>query len=222
MTPYFVRDNLEPRPGREPPIPPRLKQYMEEKGLTWKTERGVLYFNDKEGKRWMLQSTAQSFEYAACAEAVARYAEVMNDAEAKKLVVDMAKCARDYYWSRKCEHAIPKPYIGFPDEGKVYDRAVWDDSHANCPHDPGGPHSGYHTRFMTDIFARAYSVSGEREWLEWAKKAWNRGSKRGYWTNAQSFPDDELAVFVSHSAPKGDQVDIRNCARLFYEVPRTK
>ena len=83
-------------------------------------------------------------------------------------------------------------------------------------------HSGYHTRFATDIFARAYSLSGDRQWLDLAKMAWDRGSKRGYWTTSQSFPEDAVATFVGHDAPKGDHVDIRNSMLLFYEAARAK
>jgi hypothetical protein len=137
-------------------------------------------------------------------------------------VVDRARGARDFYWSKKCEQAIPHPFINFLEEGKSFDRGEWDDAHKNCPGDNGGAHSGYHTRFFTDVFARAYAASGDKEWLEMAKKAWNRGSKRGYWVTSQGFPDDEVAAFVGHSAPKGDGLDIRNSMRMFYEVPRAK
>jgi hypothetical protein len=219
MTPYFVRETLEPKPNsKDPPMPPRLKATIDEQGLTWKVRGDTITISNKVGKSWIVMSSAQSFEYEACAGPVERYTELTGDPEGKKLLVDLAKCAREFYWSTKCEHAIPKPYINFPDEGKVFDAGVWNDDHAKCPADGGGKHSGYHTRFMTDIFARAHGASGDKEWLELAKKAWNRGSKRGYWTTAQSVPDDTVAAFVGHSAPKGDQLDIRNSMRLFYEA----
>jgi hypothetical protein len=218
MVPYFVRDTLEPKT----PMPPRLKAVVDARGITWKVVRGKLTFTDKAGKSWDMANTAQGFEYAACAEALARYAELTGDAEAKKLVIDMARCARDFFWSHHCDFAISHPYIGFPDEGKVFDPGYWSDDHKDCATGLGGVHSGYHSRFLTDIYARAYTASGEKEWLELARKVWNRGSKRGYQTTAQAFPDDTVAQFVSHDAPKGAYVDIRNCMRLFYEVPRAK
>lgn len=217
MVPYFVRDTLE---STKNPMPPRLKALVEERGIVWKVVRGKLTFTDKTGKSWDMANTAQGFEYAACAEALARYAELTGDAEARRLVVDMARCARDFFWSHHCNFAISHPYIGFPEEGKVFDPGFWSDDHKECATGRGGVHSGYHSRFLTDIYARAYSASGDGEWLELARKVWNRGSKRGYQATAQACPDDTLMQFVGHDAPKGAHVDIRNCMRLFYEVPR--
>ena len=201
-------------------MPPRLKAEVEARGITWKVVRGKLVFSDKTGKSWEMAQTAQGFEYAACAEALARYAELTGDAEAAKLVVDMARCAREFCWSRHCDFAISHPYIGFPDEGRVFDPGFWSDEHKDCATGKGAAHSGYHSRFLTDIYARAYSASGDKAWLELAAKTWNRGSKRGYQAAAQACPDDTLLRFAGHTAPKGADVDIRNCMRLFYETPR--
>jgi hypothetical protein len=212
-TPYFIKDYLTPA-GPE--------KILADYGLTYKLERGELVFTNKAGKSWKWWDSAQSFEFEACHSAIFHYAEVMDSPEAKKLVMDLCRGARDMYWSKKCEHIIPHPYIGFPEEDKTIDGGVTDPAHKNCPGDNGGKHSGYHTRFFTDVFIRGYVLSGEPEWLELAKKAWSRGSKRGYWTTSQAFPDDVVAVFVGHDAPKGDHVDIRNCSRLFYEAPRAK
>ena len=105
-------------------------------------------------------------------------------------------------------------------EGQVYDEADWTDLHANCATGKGAKHNGYHTMFLAEIFAMAYTNSGDPKWLEMARKAWSRGSKRGFWTSEQSTPDDTPASFASHSPPQGDGIDIRSCYRLFYEVPR--
>jgi len=212
-TPYFIKDYLTPK-GPD--------AILAEYGLTYKLEHGELVFTNKAGKSWKWWDSAQSFEFEACHSAIFRYAEVMDNQEAKKLVLDLCRGARDMYWSKKCEQAIPHPYIGFPEEDKTIDGGVTDPAHKNCPGDNGGKHSGYHTRFFTDVFIRGYILTGEKEWLELSKKAWNRGSKRGYWVTSQGFPDDVVATFVGHDAPKGDHVDIRNSLRMFYEAPRAK
>ena len=111
--------------------------------------------------------------------------------------------------------------VGFPIEDKAYD-GEWQDDHKNCPGPDGGKHSGYHTRWFADVLAYGYAAGGDKDLLEFARKVWSRGTKRGYWSTSQEVPDDEVAAFAGHSAPKGDQIDIRNCLRLFYEVPRAK
>jgi len=215
MLPYFERGVLKK-------MPPRLKQYVAARGITYKLHRGELIVSNRDGETWKVWNSPQSFEFAAACEAVARYAEVTGDPGMRKLVVDLARGARDLCWSKGCQHGLKAIFVGFPHRDKVYDLGEWDDEHRNCPGPDGGKHSGYHTRFYTDIFARAYSASGEAQWLELAKRAWNRGSKRGYWTRSQSHPDDMVAAFASHKPPKGDGIDIRNCMRLSYEVPRAK
>ena len=193
---------------------PKLKKYCDDNGITWKSEKALLTIT-KGGDSLNLTKSPQSFEFAACAEAVARCAEVTGDPEMKKLVVDLGRGARDVYWSKTSDnHGLKSAFVGFPRKDKPYDPDEWAD----------GPQkkSGYHARFVTDILARAYSHSGDKEFLEAARRVWNRGSKWGYWTTEPNCPDDEVNVFASTRPPNADKVDIRNCSRLFYEVPRAK
>lgn len=232
---YFAQRHLK-APNRQPSglyadyggaglvasMSPTLKAYCEANGITWEVKGGVLNVS-KGGETWQVWTTCQSFEFAACAEAVARCAEVTGDPEMKKLVVDLARGARDVYWSKHCNHhGLKGGAFGFPHKDQAYDPGAWDPAHANCPGDDGGSHSGYHARFYADICARAYSQTGDPAWLDFARNVWNRGSKRRNWTTSQYVPDDEVAAFASHKPPNGDGIDIRNCARLFYEAARAK
>jgi hypothetical protein len=94
-------------------------------------------------------------------------------------------------------------------------------AHDTCP-GPGATHNGYESRFLVDIFAGAYAFTGDKSWLDWAKRAYNRGYKRGYMTTKQEAADDEVWIFATHKPSKGDHNDIRSCSRMFYEVPRAK
>jgi hypothetical protein len=207
------------------PAPEACRQYIKDHGISYKIEGNRLHLTDKDGKTWEVWESPQSFELAASVAAMARWAEVMDDKEMAKLVVGVAEGVVKHYWSEKCQHHTPyyhHPHIGMPVADKVYDESDWSDVHKNCATGEGGKHSGYHTRYMAEIFAAAYTNSGDAKWLEWAKKAWSRGTKRGYWTTKQSCPDDEVASFAGHKAPKGDGIDIRCSYRLFWEAARAK
>jgi hypothetical protein len=211
--------------GGKGAVPAACQQYIKDHGITYKIEGNRLKLTDKDGKSWEVWESPQSFELAASVAAIARYAEIAGDAEMAKAVVGLAEGVVKHYWSETCQQHTPyyhHPHIGMPVADKVYDEADWSDVHKNCATGEGGKHSGYHTRYMAEIFAAAYTNSGDPKWLEWAKKAWNRGTKRGYWTTKQSCADNEVAGFAGHKAPKGDGIDIRCAYRLFYEVPRAK
>jgi exo-rhamnogalacturonan lyase-like protein len=204
-------------------LPPRLKKYCEDNGITWKVAGREVTVTDKAGVSWKIWSSCQSFEFAACAEAVARAAEILDHAELKKVAVGLARGARDVYWSKRCNHhGLKYAVFGLPHRDKAYDPGEWDDAHKSCPGPNGGRHSGYHSRFYTDIAARAYSLTNDPKWLDFAKTVWNRGSKRRNWTGSQAVADDAVAAFAGHRPPQGDGVDIRNCSRLFYEAARMK
>jgi PcRGLX-like N-terminal RIFT barrel domain/PcRGLX-like protein central beta sandwich domain len=195
-------------------MPTTLKDFCKQEGITWKSAKGKLMVS-KGGQSWSLTMSPQSFEFAACAEAVARCAEVTGDPEMKKIVVELGRGARDVYWSKTSDnHGLKAAYVGFPRKGKSYDPDEW----ANGPQKK----SGYHARFVTDICSRAYSQSKDKSFLDAAKRVWNRGSKWGYWRTKQGTPDNEVSVFASTRPPNADKVDIRNCSRLFYEAARTK
>ncbi len=207
--------------------PAACKQHIKDHGISYKIDGNRLWLTDKDGRKWEVWESAQSFELAASVAAIARYAEVTGDKEMSKVVVGLAEGVAKHYWSNTCQQQVPyyhHPHIGMPIEDKAYDEADWTDKHKNCavPGGEGPPHNGYHTRYMAEIYAAAYSNSGDAKWLDLAKNAWNRGSKRGYNQPRQSTPDDEVAAFAGHSAPKGDGIDIRCAYRLFWEAARAK
>jgi hypothetical protein len=195
---------------------PKLKAYVEQKG-TVLSPKGIV--TDKAGKSWPLRSDGGSWQQTTLQAAMERFWRLSGREDVKKRVVRMAEFARDYQISKKCEQAFYYTILDFPEYDRVYDPAEWDDAHKNCP-GPGAKHSGHYTRFLVGVFSRAYSITGEESWLDCAKKAWNRGSKRGYESTRQSAADDEVYRYAWHVAPKDDTA--LSTARMFYEVPRAK
>lgn len=216
----FVEEWIKSKKG-ESRITAPCKKYLEEEGIKYEESGGSVKLSGKNGDTWSVWDSCQSFEFVASVDALSRCAEVTGDPEIAQVVAGLARGAREYYLSKKCEQGIPHPFIGFPKKDRVFDPGAWDPKHAKCPGD-GGPHNGYHTRYLTDVFSHAYSLTGDKEWLDWAKKAWDRGSKRGYGRTEQSYPPDEVGVFAYQEIPKGAKNDIRYCSRMFYEVPRAK
>jgi len=207
------------RADRRKPVPPRLVAYVKEHGITGKDTRNGFEITDGAGKKWIVTSCVQSFEFAACHEAVSRYARISGREDARELALFLARGARDLMWSRKTRHMRKPVYVGFPGPGKVYEAADWTDEALTF--------NGYHTRFLADVFGRAYTFSGDKAWLDLSMEAWIRGANRGYYTAEQVCPDDQISRFANHGkrggkGGQGDGVDIRNCARLFYEAPRAK
>jgi hypothetical protein len=221
----FIETVINAKPGKKEsrPLADSLREYMKEKGITMESTKSEVTMS--QGRRtWKLWNVTQHFEFAVCAEALARYAEIFNDAEARIMVMNWARGTRDVYWSKKCDAANAITHgivIGLPEEGKAYDPGMWDPEHKGCPGDNAGEHSGYPTRFMTVPFVFAYSASGDKSWLELAKHAWDRGSKRGFKAKVQ-MPADEVGFFAGHKPPNGAGVDIRNAYRLFYEAARAE
>ena len=85
---------------------------------------------------------------------------------------------------------------------------------------PGGIDHGREKLLFPDVFARTYSLTGDKSWLEWAKAAWSWGSKRGFETKSQAAAEDEIYVYANHRAPKDDSA--LATARMFYEFSRAK
>ena len=195
--------------------PPAVREYMEKQGRTLNAKGEVVA---KDGS-WSVTSDGGTWQQAALAMALERYWRLAGKEEAKAKALKMAEFARDCQWSKKCEYVGYYTILDFPDKGKVYDLGEWDEAHKVCP-GPGAVHNGHYTRHFPDVFARAYSLSGDKQWLEWAKRAWNRGSKRLYNTPKISAADDEVFTFAHHIPPKED-CSLTTC-RMFYEVPRAK
>ena len=212
---YVVRLWIKPSAEKYP----RLRAYLAEKGITY-SDKGVI--TDKNGDSWTLRSDGGTWEQCALNQAFDRYYLLSGAEEAKARAVQMARFARDCQISKKCQQAFYYTVIDFPEKGKVFDIADWDDEHKNCP-GPGAKHHGHYTMFFPDVFARACSLTGEKEWLDAARMAWNRGSKRGvrgHETTEQQAPDDEVFVFAYHHPP--DEDSALSTGRMFYEVPRAK
>ena len=148
--------------------------------------------------------------------ALERYWRLTGDEEARKRAVKMAEFARDFQFSKESRQSFYYTILDVPVKGKVYEPADWDRE----KYGESGRHSGSYTRFTVGVLARAYSMTGDKSWLEWAKTTWNRGSKRGYRQTKQSAADDEVYRFAWHNAPKDDAA--LSTARMFYCVPRAR
>jgi hypothetical protein len=211
---YVVRLWLKPAMQH-----PRLQAYLTEKGIAV-SEKGVV--TDKNGASWTVCSDGGTWEQCSLQMAFERYYRLSGSQEAKARAVQMAKFGRDCQISKKCQQAFYYTVMDFPEKGQVFDIADWDDAHKNCP-GPGAQHHGHYTLFFPDVFARAYSLTGDKEWLDAAQRAWNRGSKRGVrgeTTTEQQAPDDEVFVFAQYLS-SAEESALSTC-RMFYEVPRAR
>jgi hypothetical protein len=202
--------------------PPALKAALQQRGITWKRAGSGIEMSDKTGRTWPLIAIAQTFEYQACVEPLARWAELTGDKEAAKLVVDMANVAIQYAWSPHCDHSISHPFVGLLGPGEPFDPFAYQESHKNCPGNNGGVHSGFYSMFLVDVLMHAYGFSRDPKVLATAAHWWERSSKRGYQQTSQLAAPEEVYQFAGHDAPQGNRVDIRHCKRLFCEVPRAK
>ncbi|MCG3178044.1 MAG: hypothetical protein BIFFINMI_00367 [Phycisphaerae bacterium] len=194
--------------------PEKVKAYCAAHGIAMDAQ-GIL--TDKAGNKWPIRSDGGTWQQATFQMAFERWYRMGGNEQARARAIRMAEFARDCQFSVKCQQTAYYTIIDFPEKGKVYDPGVWLPAHANCPGD-GAVHDGHYTRFTVDVAARAYTLTGDAKWLDFAKTCWNRGSKRGYQAAKQSAPDDEVYVFAYYIAPKDDTV--LSSARLFYEYPR--
>ncbi len=192
---------------------PSLKAHMEKNGITL-SKQGIL--TDKAGNSWPVRADGGTWQQAALQEAMERYWRLSKDKQAKKRAIKMAEFTRDYQWSKKSRQTFYYTLLDIPEKGKVCEPADWDPE----TYGENGKHSGHYTCFSVGVFSRAYSLTGDPLWLDWAKKAWNRGSKRGYLQRKQYGADDEVWRFAWHIAPKDDKV--LHTARMFFEIPRAK
>jgi hypothetical protein len=215
---YFIRDWAVSQRGR-PPIPPRLEKYLKDHGTTVVKERGAVMGVSGQQK-WEVRKLTQVFELSACHMAFERAARLLGSEAMKQRVVGMARGVRDYYWSTKCQHVIGLPFLNWPAPGRLFDPGEWIAEHDACP-GPGATHSGYSTRYAADIFARAYSFTHDPAWLAWAKRAWDRGAKRGYQTKAQAAAENEVGEFA-YVRGAHDNTLTECSARLFYEAARAE
>ncbi|MHC4916975.1 MAG: exo-rhamnogalacturonan lyase family protein, partial [Planctomycetota bacterium] len=182
-------------------VPPRLAAHMKEKGLTITPITCVVKARDgsswpvRMGGGWQQNLLNMAFE---------RHYRLSGNPASKARVIKMAEFSRDYQWNKKCEHVHYKVFLDFPEKGMAYDgHGEWDEGCKNCP-GPGAKHSGGYTRDLPDVFARAYGLTGDKSWLEWAKKAWDRGSKRGFKSTGQSAASDEVYTYAFCYPPRND------------------
>ncbi len=191
---------------------PALKKHLEKNGIAF-SKKGIL---TKGKESWPVASDGGTWQQAALQETIERYWRLTGDDWAKKRAIKMAEFCRDYQWSKKHRQTFYYTLLDIPEKGKVYEPADWDPE----TYGESGKHSGHYTCFAVGVFARAYSLTGDRSWLDWCKKAWNRGSKRGYLQTKQYGAEDEVWRFAWHIAPKDDKA--LSTARMFYEIPRCK
>ncbi len=219
--PYFEWDWVRQRPNNKVYIvPPRILKYIADNGLDVRHSRDGAIATKGDDK-WEVFVLTQIFELSECHQAMERYARVMDSGPMKDRLVQFTRGIIDHYWSEKCQFMRDRGYIGWPDKDKVMEPWQWMESHDNCPTDPCGVHSGYSTRYVADMCARAYSYSADRTFLDWAKKCWNRGNKRMYQRTEQNWTDDEVGQFAYVRGAHNDSL-LECSARMFYEWARVK
>ena len=201
-------------------VPPRLVKHLADNGITAVYEKGKTLAT-KGDQQWQVCELGKIFQVSECHLAMERYARVMNSEPMRQRLVELTRGIVKNYWSEKCQFMLDLAYFGWPEKDKPFDQWRWEENHDKCPTDPCGIHSGYSTRYIADMCARAYSISGDRYFLDWSKKCWNRGNKRRYQALEQFAGDDEVGEFAYIRGAHGDTV-LECSARLFYEWPRAK
>ena len=77
--------------------------------------------------------------------------------------------------------------------------------------------SGWQTRFLADMWARAYSFGRDEELLAWAKQVRDHGSKRKYRAKGPFAVPDEVGRFGSIFGTHYDDC-LEMCGRLFHHA----
>jgi len=199
-----------PKGWRLRPIPKKLDAYLTENNITASYHRGGVFASDRKDT-WEVTYLTQLFELSACHLAFERYARFFNSEPMSTRLVELSEGVNRHYWSPIVDYMIGSPWFGWPRKDKTLDPYEWMDDPANAKI------SGYATRYTTDMFARAYSITKDPTWLELAKRSWDRGSKRGYQQVKPFAAPDEVGFFAYIRGAHNNAVS--ECsARLFYEV----
>jgi hypothetical protein len=196
----------------------RLQAFVKKHGITWDEKTSTA--RDAKGNRWKVYDMAGSWEQTYVQQGLHRYWRITRDRKAADYVVGFANFFHKYAWNPHCQQVGYRLWgVKFPTKDHCLGShaTMFDPRHDTCP-GPGAKHSGWYTRFGPDVAVRAYTVNGDRTYLEQAKAYWNRGSKRGYQRTKQSAPDDTVGHFAAHVPPKDDSV--LSTALMFYTVPR--
>jgi hypothetical protein len=206
---YWTKGHLESdrnMPHLQDP-PPLMDKYLTEHNIkvVYKDGKIRIVQGDKE---WDIHSLGQTFQISIMHMAMERYARLFDSQPMKDRVVAAARGARKVIWSEKLRHAIYRGYLDFPEPGMVAAPSLW---HENPMF------SGWQTRFLADLWARAYTFSGDKELLDWAKEAWDRGSKRKFKRKKQFAGPNEVGRFGTICGTHHDD-HLEMCVRLFHHV----
>jgi PcRGLX-like protein central beta sandwich domain/PcRGLX-like N-terminal RIFT barrel domain len=194
-------------------LPVQVVDYMKKNGITV-SKRGIV--SDAKGNKWPVASDGGTWQQHSLQKAFERYWRLTGKKEAKVRALKVAEFARDFQFSNISNQSFYYTIVDFPIKGKVFDPAEWDKEKYGI----NGMHSGSYTRSTVAVFARAYSLSGDRKWLDLAIKAWDHGSKRGYRARKLYAKLGTVYRYAWYKAPKDDGAT-RSC-RMFYEAARIK
>jgi hypothetical protein len=161
-----------------------------------------------------------SWEQHEQAYALESYHRLTGNVQARERFLRMAAFARDYQWSKHCQFISYKTLVGVTGKDQPFNIWDWDDEHQTCP-GPGGTHEPSYTISAVDLFALAYSLTGDKAWLELAKTCYNRGTKRGYRSKEPLVADDEVSRRVGFEGRSTVDSSILT-TRMFYEMQRAK
>jgi len=195
-------------------LTPRMRKWMAERGIKYKTVGGTVDSLQKDGRSWKVVCFGGTWQHVYIQHAADCYARAFGDENMEDFVVGFAQMSAKYMLSPKCHQTWYYTYFDVPDLGMVWD--PWAFEHTDTKDGEGCVHSGWYTRFYPDACALGYRWTGEKSFLERAREFWYYGSKRGYRTRHLRGGPNEVGMFASHRPPKDDQV-LSTC-RLFYEA----
>ncbi|MFO7899974.1 MAG: glycoside hydrolase family 127 protein [Planctomycetota bacterium] len=209
----FTKGHLESdrKFGRMSDLPAELDRYLTKHDIKAVWKKHTLRAQ-KGAETWPINSLGSTFQTSIFHMAMERHARVFDSEPMKKRVVLFARGVRELLWHDKIGHAIYSGYLGWPEKDMVCSRELW----AKSPQI-----SGFATRFCGDIWARAYTFSGDETFLAWGKQAWSRGSRRRFRATKQFAGPDEVGFFATIWGSHHDRC-LETCARLFYHLLRAE
>lgn len=195
-------------------ITPKIKQWMDQNGITFTTKGEHIDTLSKGGRTWPVKCMGGTWQHIYVHNGADLYAKYFDDEDIRDFVIAFAQFSARYMLSPKCHQTWYYTYFDVPDLGMVFD--PWAFEHTDTKDGEGCIHSGWYTRFYPDACAKGYALTGELPLLDKARQFWYYGSKREYQTKGLRGGPNEVNIFATHVPPKDDTV--LETARLFYEA----
>ncbi len=148
--------------------------------------------------------------------ALGRYYDITGDEDARDMLIAQAWFMVRYAMEPVHQYTGYTCVLDFPRKGDAFFPRM-----SGVPHGPDCRHNGWYTCSCPDNCTRGYRLTGRKEFLEMAKRYWNRGSKIGYRQRESSrIPDDKTGRFASARDPKDG--NLMYVKELFYSWQNQK